>query len=130
MNSPNQPTAETARPNAAAHGFRCRTTKVSDGSMKTNEQHRTASSRSLDRPVRQFVENREGVHLCNVAEYTLCGDALEGDGIGLGDEFIPRSEKTQKRVVTCPRCTEIIEMCRGVKCRPNDQAQRPERENP
>jgi len=73
----------------------------------------------LTRLVREFVENRDGVHLVSEAEYTLCGDALEGDGIGMGDEFIPTSNPTQKRTITCPKCSAIILMCRGVKCLPN-----------
>lgn len=58
--------------------------------------------------MKQFVENKDGVHLCSLNGYTLCGDALEGD-----TDIEPCGE-TRKRVVTCSRCIEVIQLCRGV----------------
>ena len=71
----------------------------------------------------EFVESSDGlVHLTTRGEYTLCGDALEGDGYSPDDSnYIPESHQTTKRTVTCPRCSEVVMMCRGVRCRPNDK---------
>lgn len=56
-----------------------------------------------------FVETSDGVHFVSFAEYTLCGDALEGlDGL-------EECRDTTKRTVTCRKCIEVIELCRGVK---------------
>lgn len=69
---------------------------------------------SKDRhPEHAFVENSCGVHLVSHAEYTLCGDALEGDPLN----GIEECRETERRVVTCVACIEIIEYCRGVKTR-------------
>ena len=93
--------------------------------MNATHPKETRIGGCLERLVRHFVENRDGVHLVGVSEYTLCGDALEGDGVGSGDEDVPRSLDTKRRTVTCPRCAMIIAMCRGVRCVPNVPAQRP-----
>lgn len=66
-----------------------------------------------------FVENDQGVHLLNpICEYTLCGDALEGDGFSGEDNKIKAVKNTKKKTVTCPRCIEIIKACRGVRTNP------------
>lgn len=63
---------------------------------------------------RTFYENGDGVHLiAALSDYTLCGDALEGDQV-IGLEAC---ERTEKRVVTCSRCADVIEHCRGVRFR-------------
>ena len=65
----------------------------------------------------KYVENCDGVHIMGLAggEYTLCGDAFDmfssERDMGPKYEFKP----TQKRIVTCPDCIEVIELCRGVK---------------
>ena len=57
-----------------------------------------------------FVVNALGVHLVGQAEYTLCGDALEGDP----PNGLEETWKSHMRTVTCPRCIEVIKLCRGV----------------
>lgn len=78
--------------------------------MTTQRKHSSGSFGS-------FTESTNGlVHLVTRAEYTLCGDALEGDTDSFtGEETIPECYETKKKTVTCPICIEIIEMCRGVK---------------
>lgn len=59
-----------------------------------------------------FVENGEGVHLEH-GEFTLCGDSFD-----IGDteyETDGNTRPTKSKTVTCPRCAEIIRMCRGVR---------------
>lgn len=59
-----------------------------------------------------FTENNDGVHIEH-GEFTLCGDSFDigsSDGEECGD-----SRPTTKRVVTCGKCIDIIEMCRGVR---------------
>jgi hypothetical protein len=62
---------------------------------------------------KQFCVNAEGVHLIGFAEYTMCGCALEGDP----DNDLEETHPTKSRVVTCPRCIDVIETCRGVRTR-------------
>lgn len=64
--------------------------------------------------MKSFGENNLGVHLISTAEYTLCGDALEGDNIR-GEVELEEVVPTKKRVVTCEACKEVIELCRGVR---------------
>lgn len=67
---------------------------------------------------RQFMENEEGTHLIAEAEYTLCGDALEGEeSEAMGK--IGEMKRTRQSTVTCPRCAKIIALCKGVKCQSN-----------
>ena len=66
---------------------------------------------------KEFVENADGVHLMSPhqGEYTLCGDAFDmasASGGEHGQEF--DFKPTRKRVVTCERCSTIINHCRGV----------------
>ena len=59
-----------------------------------------------------YVENDDGVHLEH-GEFTLCGDSFDigtTEGEACGD-FQP----TKKRTVTCPKCAEIIRMCRKAR---------------
>lgn len=61
---------------------------------------------------REYMENAEGVHLMNVGDYSLCGDGSDlGHDEGGGWDMRP----TKRRTVTCPRCVEVIIMCRGVR---------------
>jgi hypothetical protein len=45
-----------------------------------------------------------------LGDYTLCGDTLDGDDQTSGD-----FEEIESPYVTCPRCIEIINICKGVK---------------
>lgn len=58
-----------------------------------------------------FAENSLGVHLVMRAEYTLCGDALEGDP----KNGIELTRETNKQKVTCRACAEIIRYVRPVR---------------
>lgn len=71
-----------------------------------------ASSQDPKDPARQFVYNDQGVHLLHpCGERTLCGDVSEGDpALGL-EPCMP----AKSRVVSCKRCAEVIELCRGVE---------------
>ena len=60
---------------------------------------------------REFMESSDGVHLMH-GEYTLCGDAFD---LGETEEGEPKIRTTAKRIVTCPNCIEIIELCKGVR---------------
>jgi len=53
------------------------------------------------------------------AEYTLCGDALEGDHDEGHIDYIPKCLPTRRSVVTCPRCSEIISEAKRMKCKPS-----------
>lgn len=61
--------------------------------------------------IHQFVETSDGVHLVSTNEYTLCGDALEGDPVNGLEETRPTALST----ITCVKCADIIRMCRGVR---------------
>lgn len=78
--------------------------------------------------MKEYMENAEGVHLMNAlnGEYTLCGDAFDAH---ISESDWPNGEMvaTTKRVVTCERCCRIIEMCRGVRCRPSTSKTQEER---
>ena len=63
-----------------------------------------------------FVENDDGVHIEN-GEFTLCGDAYDGNTWAGDEDFATRPSVS--RVVTCPNCADIIDMCRGVRVAPN-----------
>ena len=61
---------------------------------------------------KRYGLNNEGVHLIGAfSDYTLCGDALEGDGPNGLEEVV----NVARGPVTCERCIEIIEHCRGVR---------------
>ena len=62
----------------------------------------------------KFIENRDGVHLEHpYMDYTLCGDADDGD---TGPEIDHEPFRaTKKRVVTCRKCCDIIRWCLNVK---------------
>ena len=69
-------------------------------------------------PSKEFVETRDGVHLVTFCEYTLCGDALEGD-----DSLdLEATRSTDKRVVTCQKCIAMLELCRGVRFKRQEHA--------
>jgi hypothetical protein len=64
----------------------------------------------------QFVEYEDRVHLLSplqTPEFTMCGDAFDAHG----SENAPEREfkSTRKRVVTCPKCAEVVLACRGVR---------------
>lgn len=63
---------------------------------------------------RLYYRTADGVHL-NAAtdDRTLCGDALEGDG----DNGLEEAKNWPSGPVTCPNCIRIIEHCRGVRIR-------------
>ena len=63
---------------------------------------------------REFGENADGVHLMN-GEYSLCGDAFDVGSGGLPGDEETDIVQTSKRTVTCPRCINIIRICRGVR---------------
>ena len=61
---------------------------------------------------KQYIEDERGVHVMRPgigSEYTLCGDAWDGEDID-GDEPFTFSCV----LVTCPDCIEIIKFCRHV----------------
>jgi len=67
------------------------------------------------------VESMDGlVHMVTFSEYTLCGDALEGDHEAGHIDYIPSCERTSRSVITCPKCCEIISEAKRMKCKPND----------
>jgi len=59
----------------------------------------------------RFYKTREGVHVADInKEYTLCGDALEGDSFCDIEEAIA----VPPQEITCPRCLTMIEHCKIV----------------
>ena len=64
----------------------------------------------------EYAENDAGVHVVNPlgSEHTLCGDAFDGDVIADGKGH----RSTKKKIVTCPHCIAVINVCRGVKTSP------------
>lgn len=66
-----------------------------------------------------FAENEEGVHLLSPinAEYTLCGDAFDGQPSDFTFDYTHtlEHERTARRTVTCERCIQVILRCRGVR---------------
>lgn len=50
-------------------------------------------------------------------EYTLCGNAFEGDGDGTEEGEKHAWEDCPRGPVTCPECIREIENCRGVRTR-------------
>ncbi len=53
------------------------------------------------------------------SEYTVCGFAFDGTPSVHG-EMVDRLRPTGGKVVTCPRCIEIINVCKRVKVRCED----------
>jgi hypothetical protein len=45
-------------------------------------------------------------------EFTLCGDAFD---IHIDEPELGKLKTVKAQPVTCPRCTEVILACRGVK---------------
>jgi hypothetical protein len=66
---------------------------------------------------KQYAKCENGlIHLVGLlggGERTLCGDAFEGHCLGDKDDFRWTDHKSGP--VTCPRCADEIENCRGVK---------------
>lgn len=63
-----------------------------------------------------IAESADGlVHMVSFAEYTLCGDALEGDHAEGHFDFIPECRPTRKKVITCPKCCDIIRAAKTMK---------------
>ncbi len=62
---------------------------------------------------KEFAENRGGVHLMN-GEFTLCGYSIDIEAL-LEDDNDGNPVPTNKKVVTCKECKEIIRMCRGTR---------------
>ncbi len=65
-----------------------------------------------------FLKNSQDVHVKGVTgDYTLCGDAMEGDcegpGLDVHSDFGP-SEVVRSQYITCERCREIIELCHAI----------------
>ena len=63
-----------------------------------------------------FLENVDGVHIQApgiASEYTLCGDAIEGDCLREWPNFGP-AEVVRAQVITCERCREFIELCHAI----------------
>ena len=70
------------------------------------------------------MESEDGlIHMVSMGEYTLCGDALEGDHDPGHIDYIPKCERTTRTAVTCPRCCEIIAEAKRMKCKPNNGGQ-------
>lgn len=69
--------------------------------------------------MKEFKENLAGVHLMHAlnGEFTLCGDAW-GAHMSERDWADGELVATTKRVVTCARCCQVIDLCRGVRCEP------------
>lgn len=75
-----------------------------------------------------YCKSNDGlVHLVSAVnrEYTLCGDAFDGDADG--SEHDPAAWHYVKRQpITCHQCANEIENCRGVRIkRHNDRTLRP-----
>lgn len=66
-------------------------------------------------PVRLFMLSSEGVHLMGDGEFTLCGDAFDIGATEDDSDDSPELYETKRRTVTCPRCIDIIRLCRGVR---------------
>lgn len=65
--------------------------------------------------MKEFLENKDGVHLMN-GEFTLCGDSF--DIAETESDFEAGTlVATRKKIVTCPKCTAVILHCRGVRTR-------------
>lgn len=67
----------------------------------------------MSEPKHLFYESSEGVHLQMElnAEYSLCGIAFDNGSESDGEDLL----RTDKTVVTCKNCIEVIKSCRGVK---------------
>ena len=63
---------------------------------------------------RQYVENAEGVHLMH-GEFTLCGDSFDIASTEEPEDHDGELLETHKRTVTCDRCIDVIDLCRGVR---------------
>lgn len=62
--------------------------------------------------MKEFMESSEGVHVM-MGEFTLCGDSFD---IGeTEDEPDSALVHTKKKIVTCPRCIDVIKHVRGVR---------------
>ena len=70
----------------------------------------------------KYCKSNNGlIHLVSAlnSEYTLCGDAFDGEAIGL--EIDPHAHEPCKHgPVTCPKCIAEIKGIRGVKIKEND----------
>lgn len=66
--------------------------------------------------MREFSENKAGVHLMNPiqSEYSMCGDAFDIDTEDIDTHDGPLLP-SEKKTVTCERCKMIITECRGVR---------------
>lgn len=73
-----------------------------------------------------FGKSNDGlVHLVSAlnGEYTLCGNAFDGDADGQTNDPHAWTD-TKHGPVTCPECSQEIENCRGVRTRHNERGQR------
>jgi hypothetical protein len=68
---------------------------------------------------REFVEADGVIHLAH-GEFTLCGDAFDLGSDEPGYEW----KATKRRAVDCPRCADIILLCKGVRTRASHQQER------
>ena len=62
---------------------------------------------------RESMASEDGVHLMH-GEFTLCGDAFDIADLG-DDPELPVMTDTRHRTVTCPKCIEVILLCRNVR---------------
>ena len=62
-----------------------------------------------------YMKNKDGVHLMDAVqgnEFTLCGDSFD---IHVDDPSLGKLKSVKPQPITCPSCTEIILLCRGVE---------------
>lgn len=61
----------------------------------------------------KFVEAEGFTHLVSPiqGEYTVCGDAFDLGSDEPGYEW----SETKKRIIDCPKCSQLILGCRGVR---------------
>jgi hypothetical protein len=70
-----------------------------------------------------FVESRNSVHVELYPYKTLCGFEFDGEGDAVPGQYdvfeLWKQEtpfaKTDKRVVTCPFCVEIVRLCKTIE---------------
>jgi hypothetical protein len=67
----------------------------------------------------QFTVDGKGVHLMNPrnGEFTLCGFAFDAWLSEEGWEY-GELQPTDRQIVTCPDCIEIIQVCKSVRTSP------------
>jgi len=63
--------------------------------------------------MKKYLENKAGVHLM-YGEFTLCGDSFD---IASTEKDFPDGKllPTDKKIVTCEKCIDLIKYCKGQK---------------